>query len=76
MKCFCTDLTATQTVEALEMNRNTINRYYGLFRAKIYKYQTKQKSEYAGFVPDYKKTTLQKIIRGKISFNSQLITDD
>ena len=122
MKCFCSDLTATQTAEILGMNRNTINRYYGLFRTKIYEYQMAERNQYAGsveldetyfnrvrdrkapfpqkkkrgrgtnqqpvfgilerggrvyteVVPDCKKATLQKIIRGKISLNSQLITD-
>ena len=42
MKFICSDLTATQTAEILEMNRNMINRYYGLFRIKIYEYQKKR----------------------------------
>ena len=63
MKCICSDLTATQTAEILEMNRNTINRYYGLFRTKIYEYQTKEMAEYAGSVE-----------LDETYFNSQLIT--
>jgi len=31
MKCFCLDLTATQTSKLLELNRKTINSYYNGF---------------------------------------------
>ena len=33
--CFSQDLTAIQTANFLKLNRNTINRYYRLFREKI-----------------------------------------
>ena len=65
MKCVCSDLTATQTVEILEMNLNTISCYYVLFRTKICEYQTKERAEYAGSVE-----------LDETYFNSQLITDD
>jgi transposase len=42
MRCFCADITATQATQLLEINRNTINRYYDLFRVKIYYYYSKQ----------------------------------
>tara|TARA_B000000565_G_scaffold241763_1_gene206806 strand:- start:4176 stop:4364 length:189 start_codon:yes stop_codon:yes gene_type:complete len=35
MKHFCEDITASKTAALLEINRNTINRYYNLFRRKI-----------------------------------------
>ena len=35
MRCFCVDLTASKTATLLEINRNTINRYFNLFRQKI-----------------------------------------
>ncbi len=35
MKYFCEDITATKTSRLLELNRNTINRYYNLFRKAI-----------------------------------------
>ena len=35
VKCFCLDLTATQTSILLEINRNTINRFFMLFREVI-----------------------------------------
>jgi transposase len=34
--CFCLDLTATQCSELLKINRNTVNRYYLIFRKEIY----------------------------------------
>ena len=33
--CFSQDLTAIQTADLLNLNRNTINRYYQIFRKKI-----------------------------------------
>jgi transposase-like protein len=39
MKCFSQDLTALQTAWLLGYNRNTINKYYNLFREIIYEYQ-------------------------------------
>lgn len=39
LRCFCQDLTATQTSNLLGLNRNTVNRYYHLFRQVIAKYQ-------------------------------------
>ena len=38
LKCFSMDLTALQAADFLELNRNTINRFYKLFREKIAKY--------------------------------------
>ena len=35
LKCFCIDLTAVQTSELLNINRNTINKYYNKFRKRI-----------------------------------------
>jgi len=35
MKCFCLDLTASKTAALLGINRNTINRYFNLFRQQI-----------------------------------------
>lgn len=39
LKCFCEDLNATQTARITGINRNTINRYYRIFREKIGLYQ-------------------------------------
>ncbi len=48
IKCFCLDLTAQQCSELLNINRNTVNRYYLIFRKAIYKHQqSKQESSFA-----------------------------
>ena len=39
LKLFSIDLTATQSAKVLWINRNTINRFYGLFRDIIYEHQ-------------------------------------
>lgn len=36
MKCFCVDIDATKTSKLLGINRNTINRFYLIFRKAIY----------------------------------------
>lgn len=43
IKCFCIDIDATRTALLLELNRNTINRWFAIFRQEIYGYQTNQK---------------------------------
>src|SRR3989338_8269932 len=48
IECFCLDLTATQTSKLLGLNRKTINRYYGLFRRGIHRYQTGQLRRFVG----------------------------
>ena len=35
LKCFCIDLTATQTSNLTGLNRNTVNKYYTKFRERI-----------------------------------------
>ena len=37
LRCFCLDLTAKQTSEMTNLNRNTINRYFNKFRERIVK---------------------------------------
>jgi hypothetical protein len=39
IKHFCTDINATKTSELLELNPNTIDRYFGLFRKIIYEHR-------------------------------------
>ena len=39
MRCFCEDLDATRASRIVDRNRNTINRYYIIFREKIAHYQ-------------------------------------
>lgn len=36
---FCIDITASKTAALLDMNRNTINHWYGIFRKAIYAHQ-------------------------------------
>lgn len=50
MRCFCLDLTATQSARLLELNRKTINRYYTRFRAAIFARQEHDKAAFTGVV--------------------------
>ena len=38
--CFCVDIPASKTALVLNLNRNTINYWYMLFRETIYDHQT------------------------------------
>jgi transposase-like protein len=49
-RCFCIDIEASKTAELLTINRNTINRYYRLFRLCIYRFQTEQQRQFIGHV--------------------------
>ncbi|MDP8169710.1 IS1595 family transposase [Pasteurella skyensis] len=46
--CFCVDIPASKTALLLGFNRNTINRWYGIFRLAIWRYQTALKDEFIG----------------------------
>jgi transposase-like protein len=50
MECFCLDLDATRTAALLRLNRNTINRYFGLFRTAILEHQQQQLERFVGTV--------------------------
>jgi transposase len=50
LQCFCLELTAVQTAKQLELNRNTIDRYYTIFRQKIAEYQEQQKIKLRGHI--------------------------
>jgi len=50
LRCFCEDLTATQTTRIIDINRNTVNRYYRLFRKKITAYQESISKAFKGEV--------------------------
>ncbi len=39
LKCFCLELTASQTFKQERFNRHTVERYYNIFREKIFLYQ-------------------------------------
>jgi len=49
-RCFCDDLTALQTAKATGLNRNTINRYYRIFREKIARHQESVSGGFSGQV--------------------------
>ncbi|SUO97550.1 Transposase and inactivated derivatives [Suttonella ornithocola] len=44
MQCFCIAIDTTKTALLLNVNRNTINRWYAIFRQEIYQYQLNQKN--------------------------------
>ena len=46
--CFCLDLTAVQTSKLLGVNRNTINKYFNMFRQLIYSHQLDQMKDFVG----------------------------
>lgn len=48
LRCFCDELTSIQTAKQLNLNRNTVDRYYNIFREKITDYQEKQKQKFKG----------------------------
>jgi transposase len=50
MWAFAVDLTATQTALLLSLDRKTINRYYGLFRAAIHAHQSRQIAALVGVI--------------------------
>jgi len=47
---FVVDVTATQTAQLLQINRNTVNRYYNKFRQIIYCYQQERFKKVVGSV--------------------------
>lgn len=48
--CFCLDLTAVQTSKLLGINRNTINKYFNMFRQRVYNHQVDQLKKFVGEV--------------------------
>ena len=50
MRAFAADLTATQAAVMLGLNRKTVNRYYGLFRAAIHAHQCRQSALLVGTI--------------------------
>lgn len=50
IKCFCVELTATQTSKLLDINRNTVNRYYRIFRELIAQHQVDQIKKIRGHI--------------------------
>lgn len=50
VSCFCLDLTAIQTSLLLGLNRNTINKYFHIFRRTIYQSQISERKLFVGEV--------------------------
>lgn len=48
LKYFCLELTAVQTAKMLGLNRNTIDRYYQIFREKITEYRDSNLQKLSG----------------------------
>ena len=48
--CFCLDLTAVQTSKLLGINRNTINKYFNMFKQRVYSHQVDQMKKFVGEV--------------------------
>jgi len=48
LKYFCLELTAVQTAKMSVLNRNTVDRYYRIFREKIAEYQDKNLQTLSG----------------------------
>lgn len=67
LRCFCLDLTATQTSKLLGINRNTINKYFNKFRQLIYEHQLDQFKDIVGHVEVDESYFGPKRIRGKAS---------
>ena len=52
LRCFCEDIPSIKTAKILELNRNTTDRYYNIFREKIAAYSLSQKPELGEFELD------------------------
>lgn len=50
ISCFCIDIPASKTALLLGLNRNTVNRWYGLFRRAICRHQATLKEKLVGRV--------------------------
>jgi hypothetical protein len=50
IESFCIDIEASKTALLLKLNRNTVNRYYGIFRQLIYDYQTRELQRMIGVI--------------------------
>jgi transposase-like protein len=48
--CFCIDIDATKSSQLLQLNRNTTNRYFNLFRQLIAAHQRAEKEQFVGVV--------------------------
>ena len=65
IQSFCLDLSATQTSSILGLNRNTVNRYFNIFRRAIYYHQLNQMKKFVGHVEMDESYFGPKRIKGK-----------
>ena len=65
MRHFCEDITASKTAALISINRNTINRYYNLFRQKIAASASNEGNLFSGEVECDESYFGAKRIRGK-----------
>ncbi len=52
LELFLSDFTATQSAEILGLSRNTLNRYYGIFREEIVELSIQESQESGEFEVD------------------------
>ena len=50
IECFCIDIEASKTAQVIRINRNTINRYYKIFRQKIFESQVQEFKRLIGVI--------------------------
>ena len=50
LACFSGELTAVQTAKQLRINRNTVDRFFDIFRSNIAEYQEEQKIKFRGHI--------------------------
>ena len=65
LKCFCEDIPATKAASLLLLNRKTIDRYYNIFREKIFKASIKEMEVISGEIEVDESYFGAKRIRGK-----------
>ena len=65
MKHFCVDIPATKTAHLMDINRNTVNRYYNLFRQAIAWHQIQEFNKFIGEIEIDESYFGAKRVRGK-----------
>ena len=65
LQCFCEDISATSSSRILTINRNTINRYYNIFRVGIFEFSNQQLSQFEGVIELDESYFGAKRVRGK-----------
>ena len=52
LRCFCADISATKTAKILQLNPKTIDRYFNIFREKVFRFSQKSCREFDEFELD------------------------